>query len=185
MALRKLKQESPGKILQKAEDSRAEGGLARLAHVNYVVEYLNNLGKTTYVDNAAALADGKKPGDIIAITSNPGYLSPLAVVVEAIPVIMADVRYISCVMGPGASPDVLLSDAEVLLLITAMMPPLGWTSFWLTDTEPPEFIHCYVVDPTYVAGTLEQNTTALELSQPGLTGYADCTACEAAHPPPP
>lgn len=183
MALRKLKQESPGKILQKAEDSRSEGGLARLAHVNYVIEFLNNLGKTTYTNNDAALADGKKPGDIIALTNAPGGSSLLAVVVPAVPVIMADHKWISCVVGPGASTPILLSEAEYLLL-EALLLPNSIHYFWVTNIEPPEFLHCYKEDLTYVAGTEEQNTTAAELDTPGLTGYDDCGACEAAHPPP-
>ena len=85
-------------------------------------------------------------------------------------------------MGPGASTPVLLSTAENDLLLAVIGPV---DSFWSTNIEPPEFLHCYIIDPTYVPGTLAQNTTALELSQPGLTGYVDCITCEAAHPPPP
>jgi len=186
MALRKLKQESPGKILQKAEDSRSEGGLARLAHINYVIEFLNNLGKTTYFNNDAALAAGKQPGDIIALTNAPGETSLLAVVVEAVPAIMANFKWVACNPAPApiSGPDIYLSDAEQAELLAALGDPTA-TSFWSSDTEPPTAFGCYELDTGYAPGTVEQNMTFNDdIESPGITRYADCAACNTAHPIP-
>jgi len=145
-----------------------------------------DIGSTTYFNNDAALAAGKQPGDIIALTNAPGETSLLAVVVEAVPAIMANFKWVACNPAPApiSGPDIYLSDAEQAELLAALGDPTA-TSFWSSDTEPPTAFGCYELDTGYAPGTVEQNMTFNDdIESPGITRYADCAACNTAHPIP-
>lgn len=143
-----------------------------------------DIGSTTYANNAAALAAGKNPGDIIALTNAPGGSSLLAVVVEAVPPVLAQYSFIPCTEHPEAGPAMFMSTADYELLAGVLGVDPSY--FFITDNEAlSDFKYCYKPDPTYTPGTTPVNIDVESiLAIPTLGPYVDCATCETAHPIP-